>query len=80
MKEDDGKKIDELMAGMQCPKGFKCAEAGFNRLCKARDFGLDNYLECLDENRAACAFALSFGNVYFCQCPLRGYIAKKLKM
>jgi hypothetical protein len=79
MKEEFRKKINEIMAGMHCPKDFKCAATGLNQLCKARDVGLDNYLECLEENRQGCPFALSFGNGYFCQCPLRVYLAKKLK-
>jgi len=79
MKEEDRKKIDEIMAGMQCPRKFKCAENGFDQLCKAVDFGLDKYLDCLEDNPAACSFALSFGNGHLCQCPLRVFLAKKLK-
>ena len=79
MKEADRKKIDEIMAGMQCPKGFKCADKGFKRLCKARDFGLEEYLDCLEEMPSACRFALPFGSGHLCQCPLRVYLARKLK-
>jgi len=79
MKDEDRKKIEEIIAGMQCPKNFKCAENGFENLCRAKDFGVENYLDCLEENPAECPFALSFGNGYLCQCPLRVYIAKKLK-
>ncbi len=80
MKDEDRKKVEEIMAGMQCPKNFKCAESGFEHLCRSRDFGVENYLECIEENPSACPFALSFGYVHFCQCPLRVYLAKKLKM
>ncbi len=72
-------KIEEIMAGMQCPKDFQCARSGLERLCKAKDFGLENYLECLEETPQACAFALPFGDGHFCQCPLRVYLCKKLK-
>jgi len=78
MKEKDRKKIEEIMAGMKCPQDFACAESGFTRLCKARDFGLDNYLECLEEEPSRCSFAVPFGYGYFCQCPLRVYISKSL--
>ncbi len=61
MKEEDRKKIEEIMAGMKCPKDFVCAESGFTRLCNARDFGLDNYLECLEEDPSRCSFAVPFG-------------------
>ena len=79
MREEDRKKIEEIMSGMQCPKDFQCAKSGFERLCKARDFGLKNYLECLEENPPTCPFALPFGYGHFCQCPLRVYLSKKLK-
>jgi hypothetical protein len=80
MEEKDRKRIQELMAGMKCPKDFKCADTGFEHLCKAKDFGLDSYLECLEENPRNCQFYLPFGYGNFCQCSLRVYLAKKLKM
>ena len=79
MKEEDKKKIEQLMANIQCPKDFKCAESGFERLCMAKDFGHEKYLECLEENPSSCIFALTFGDVYLCECSLRVYLAKKLK-
>jgi len=79
MKDDDRKRIEEMTGNIECPKNFKCVESGFENLCKAKDFGLDAYLECLEEDPQKCKFALPFGNGYFCQCPLRVYLAKKLK-
>jgi hypothetical protein len=79
MKDEDRKKIEEILAGLQCPKNFKCADGGFERLCKARDIGLKNYLDCLEGNPSACSFALSFGYGYLCCCPLRVYLSKELK-
>jgi len=79
VKDEDRSKIEELMAGMRCPKNFKCAENGFEHLCKAKDLGMKSYLDCLEENSSACPFALSFGNGHFCHCPLRVYLSKKLK-
>ncbi len=78
MKENNKKRIEEIMAGMTCPKNFKCADSGFETLCKAKDFGLDNYLDCLEPNPHKCKFALSFGNGHLCQCPLRIYLSKAL--
>jgi len=80
MEEKDRKKVEEIVAGMQCSKNFKCAESGFEHLCRSRDFGVENYLECLEKNSSSCPFALSFGYVYLCQCQLRVYLAKKVKM
>ena len=58
MKDEDRKKIEEIMGTMQCPKNFKCAESGFEHLCRATDFGAEKYLDCLEENPSACLFAL----------------------
>jgi hypothetical protein len=79
MREEDKKKIEEIMSGMKCPKSFRCADSGFERLCRSKDFGIDNYLDCLEDDPRRCSFALSFGNGYLCQCPLRVFLAKKLK-
>jgi hypothetical protein len=78
MKEEVRKKIEVIMGDMKCPKNFKCAESGFEDLCKAKDVGLDSYLKCLESNPSNCNFALSYGYKHFCQCPLRVYLAKKL--
>jgi len=79
MHDDERKKIEEIMAGMQCPKGFTCAEHGFERPCKATDIGLESHLVCIEERPSACPFALSFGNSYLCRCPLRVYLGRELK-
>jgi hypothetical protein len=79
MGEEEQKKIEEIIGQLICPKDFICAQSGFERLCKARDIGLESFMECLEEKSAGCKFALPFGDGYFCQCPLRVYLAKKLK-
>jgi hypothetical protein len=80
MNEEEKKKIEEIIDGLKCPKDFRCAQSGFDRLCKARDIGLKSLLLCFDEKPATCKFALSFGSRhFFCECPLRVYLATKLK-
>jgi len=49
MKEEHRKKIKEIIGEMKCPKNFTCAEAGFKNLCKAKDSGWTDYLECLEK-------------------------------
>jgi hypothetical protein len=78
MDEQIRKKIEEIIGQMKCPKGFTCAGSGLEVLCKARDIGLESFLECLAEDRRECPFVVEFGDAFFCQCPLRGYIARKL--
>ncbi len=80
MKAEYAEKIEEIIGHMKCPKNFKCAESGFKNLCKARDFGLERHLECLEADPQECRFSLSHGRIYFCQCPLRVYLSKKLMM
>jgi hypothetical protein len=31
-------------------------------------------LECLEQGRHLCPFALSFGYGHFCRCPLNNYV------
>jgi len=83
MKEEHKDRIEEILGQMQCPKGFKCAVSGFNDLCKAKDFGNEQYLECLERTTPPCPFALVYDymldETHFCKCPLRVYIAKNLR-
>ena len=79
MESDHEKEIKQLIAQFDCPKNFVCYKSGFDSLCKAEDIGYDPYLECCDESSEECMFLLSYANVRYCDCPLRFYIAKKLK-
>ena len=81
MKKEYRKKIGKILGHMECAKGFMCAESGFERLCKARDFGNESYLECLEKTYPPCPFALVYHydhETRFCRCPLRVYLAQNL--
>lgn len=71
--------IKDIMGQMDCPKDFECVRSKFENLCQAKDFGLKNYIECLEADPQRCDLALSFGETYFCRCPMRVYISKTLK-
>lgn len=73
------KEIEKIMGEITCSKDFKCYRWGLEILCKAKTLGTENLLECLEENSRDCEFSLAFGNSHFCKCPLRIYVAKKLK-
>ena len=80
MDKETRKQIDKMIGQMQCPKNFQCADAGLEELCKAENIGLEHYLECGEDDAPSCKFSLTFGNsAYYCQCPLRVYISKKLR-
>jgi hypothetical protein len=78
MEGEDKKEILEIIGELKCPKHFKCYKSGFENLCKARDVGIESFLECLEDVPLDCKFSISFGRAYYCQCPLRVYISKKL--
>jgi len=79
MEQDHMRQIEKIIGGMKCPRDFKCYKSGLENLCKAKDIGIESFLECLEKNTQECKFSLSFGYSYYCQCPLRRYIAKRLK-
>jgi hypothetical protein len=79
MEQDLDKEIMDILGGLMCSKSFKCYKRGFKNLCKAEDVGVETFLKCLEEHPAECKFALPTGHSYYCSCPLRVYIAKKLK-
>ena len=84
MKKKDKKHIEEVLVdnivgGMRCPKDFKCTKLGIEQLCKAKDIGKEDCLECLEENPCDCPFVVDIGDAQLCRCPLRIYIAKNLK-
>jgi hypothetical protein len=80
VKRVDQEKINEILGRTQCPNDFRCINSGFENLCKANDIGLDDYLECLEEENFKCPFVISFGSGYLCKCPMRIYLAKELKI
>lgn len=79
MERDLEKEIEEIISEFNCPKNFRCYESGFEALCRARDIGMEKFLECLEEEPDKCQFSYPDGERHFCFCPLRVYIAKKLK-
>ena len=79
IEEKHKKRIEKIVSEMQCPKDFECYKSGLSKLCKVRDIGMDSFVECLGGKAENCKFSVSFGEGYLCKCPLRVYIAKKLK-
>ena len=79
MEQDLKKELREIIGDLKCPKDFKCCTEGLENLCKARDVGLESHILCMEKNPTQCEFAAPFGSKYFCRCPLRIYMVKKLK-
>jgi hypothetical protein len=79
VKPHHKKEMKKIIGELNCPKDFVCYKSGFSNLCEAEDIGLEPFLQCLEKSREECPFLVSYANVHFCDCPLRVYIAKKLK-
>ena len=70
--------IEQIIAQIQCPKGFRCYEPGFEHLGEVKDIGLESFLECLEEEPRICPFCVPFASQHLCQCRLRIYVARRL--
>ena len=78
MEQGLEKELNALKADLVCAKDFKCCTGGLENLCKAKDIGLEEHLQCLEESSWFCPFSVSFGTVYYCHCHLRMHIVKML--
>jgi len=78
MDGEQKRRIEEIMAGMECEKDFECYESGFEKISKVKDEGLLGYVECLENRGTRCKFKVPYGHSMFCKCPLRVYVAKEL--
>ena len=77
LKSEKG--LPEIARDLECLKGFSCYQSGFKDLCKARDIGINTFLECLEKDANECMFSFQLDVSFLCECPLRIYIAKNLK-
>lgn len=80
MGEATDGRLQELVALTDCPRDFGCIVSP--DVCKARDIGYPDFIECLDEFRNMCAKKSSCGygagNDQFtlCRCQVRVHLAK----
>ena len=79
MDDSDLREIKKLMKEIDCPKNFICMKDGYKNLCKAEDLGLDEFLECMQEDSSSCPYSFRFGSNFFCKCGVRFYLARKLE-
>ncbi len=71
---------DEVLKNTKkCNKSFNCIENDNHVLCKV-EHCVDNkvyFIKCLHQDN--CYYKRSFGNSYFCSCPVRKEIFRKYK-
>jgi hypothetical protein len=80
MEQDRKIDVEEIMGQLFCTKDFQCCMSGLKDLCKAKsvEVGEDSHLICFQKKPRKCKF-LNRERGYLCECPLRIYLAKKLK-
>ena len=69
--------ITAMKAGrLQCSKDYQCYKSSLENLCKIKGvIGSFDILECGSENAQHCGFSLTADRSFYCECPLRRYIA-----
>ena len=80
MEQNPEKELKEFLDDSHCARDFKCCieGVGFEHLSKKKDVGIPAYFECLEERPPDCILLMSFDDSYFCECPLRFQLARKL--
>lgn len=55
------------------------SEPEFEIRCKARDVGLETFVECLEDDPDECEFSMPLAGIEYCASPVRVYVVKNLK-
>jgi hypothetical protein len=74
----DRESVERILDGKRCPKGVRCADSSLEQLCRAKDIGLDRFLECL-ETEEGCTFSFRmWRSPLLCRCPVRMHLYRRL--
>lgn len=65
--------------GLGLPQGCEWFRPGFGFTCKAKDIGLDSYVECLEKDSVKCPFSVSYAYSFYCKCFARVNLAKAIE-
>ena len=79
MKE---RKIEEIMAGMDCPRNFEPCKSGTEVPCKSRLLADGAVVDCTEAecpNVVDCKYRMAFGFGHLCNCLVRNYVARELR-
>jgi hypothetical protein len=79
MIQEHKQEIEQIVGEMQCPKDSDRYNPGLDVLCKARDAGVQTFVECLEEYSDKCPFSLSLAGLHYCKCPVCSFIVKNRK-
>ena len=80
LADDCTREIEQIKATVECHKGFRCCNRCGSRDARpAKVYGGANLVQCQQEDRMDCPVSPVFsGDIVFCQCPLRRYLAMEL--
>ncbi|MHC4165580.1 MAG: hypothetical protein ACYSWQ_01330 [Planctomycetota bacterium] len=70
--------VQKIMGEMDCPRGFRCYESGFEDLSPVKVIS-SNAIECFKAKKSFCRMSVNLGlSTMICTCPLRKYVALEL--
>jgi hypothetical protein len=70
---------EKCLGGLTLPKEFKWFKPGLGFTCKAKDIGLESFVNCLEIDSYMCPFSVFYGYSNYCSCPARVHAAKELE-
>jgi len=68
----------QIMAEMNCPRGFPCSKSAFEKLKPVLVYHGANIIRCQHEERLNCRYGYDCNGIVSCKCPMRRYAALKL--
>jgi hypothetical protein len=69
------KELWDIMSDLECPKDFKCYKWEFT----ASEIESEAFQLCSEERSQECPFKFPMAGVAYCKCPVRVYLAQKLR-
>ena len=77
--EENRREIERVIAEtVLCKRDLACYNSNFQDVAKGTVINGGQAVECLEKGAKTCNYSIPFGLSYFCNCPMRQYIAQKL--
>ena len=71
---------DVLKKTTKCANGFKCLENGSSTICKWESYLSPDVLFIKPKDGFNCAYLMSFGYSFICNCPTRIELYKRYQV
>ena len=84
--QDHTEKMENVIAAMRtgsvkCSKDYQCYTSSLENLCKIKGVvGSFDIIECHSEDARHCGFSVAADRSFYCNCPLRRYIATNFQV